>query len=162
MRSIFANAAILASRVGKTSRTIFACSIYKKVETLVSKRIKAQNSNKYLEAMISLNPTKGLLEPMAHSNRSSDSAFSKCRNSRKIRFFSTIPIRSRATERKTRFATPRFATKTLTLLAPAMLPRLAPAEIMPKSLVLAYLLKTSASKLQAEEKAKRLKTLIHT
>ena len=83
-------------------------------------------------------------------------------NSRKIRFFNTIPIKSSATERKTRFATLKFAIKTLTLLAPAMLPRLAPAEIMPKSLVLASLLKTSASKLQAEEKAKRLKTLLHT
>lgn len=60
-------------------------------------------------------------------------------------------------ERKTRFATPKFATKILTLLAPAMLPRLAPAEMIPKSLVLSSLLKTSVSKLQAEEKAKEIK-----
>ena len=75
---------------------------------------------------------------------------------------SKIPIMSKEIESKTRFATPRLATKKLTLPAPAMLPKLAPAEMIPKSLLLASLLKTSASKLHALENANRLKTLIHT
>ncbi len=65
-------------------------------------------------------------------------------------------------EPKIRELTSKYEARIPTLAAPTILPKLAPALIIPKSLLLISLFKISASKLHAVLNTQRLKILTHT
>lgn len=56
---MFAKAAMRASRCGKSSFIMRACSMYKNVETLVKSKIKRLKNKRYFDLIISLNPMNG-------------------------------------------------------------------------------------------------------
>ena len=151
MRSIITKAAARSSLLAKAVFTMRACSMYKKVLTAVSSNIEPAMPSRYFEANTSFAPARGLLafsgllKPFA-PEVAIMSLFSSSEKSKKPRAKNSeisVPL------------------KKLTKLAPAMLPRLAPAVIIPKNFLLESFEKTSFKRLYARLMIKRLNTLAH-
>ncbi len=119
--------------------------------------MKTRKARRYLECKISAKPTKRFLEPIGFWNLYAKS----CLSSTSLYASGTKAHFSPSTQKHNREKSSLYyqeeETSNLTSDSPAILPKLAPAEIMPKSLLLESHLNTSASKLHTLEITKEIK-----